>query len=104
MKTAAPFTRADATQTCFVYHAATGYVVHVHQFCPLEPGGRCAESDMARTALELVPEELPRSDLAVLHHYGELRLTPGHRYRVDPERKTFTAEPHASRPARQSNE
>ena len=90
----APFTRPNAEQTCFVYDVATGYVVHVHQFCPLEPGGRCAESEMERAALELAPEDLPRSDLAVLHHYGELRLKPGHRYRIDPERQTFVAEPH----------
>ena len=44
MKTAqAPFTNANPEQTCFVYDAATGYVVHIHQVCPLEPGGRCAE-------------------------------------------------------------
>ena len=95
METAcAPFTRANAEQTCFVYDVATGYVVHVHQFCPLEPGGGCAESEMERAALELVSADLPRSNLAVFHHFGELRLKPGHRYRIDPERQTFTAEPH----------
>jgi len=49
---------------------------------------------MEQAALELVSEGLPRSDLAVFHHSGKLRLKPGHRYRIYPERQTFAAEPH----------
>lgn len=90
----APFTQPNAEQTCFVYDVETGYVVHVHQFCPLEPGGRCAESEMERAALELVSADLSRSNLATFHHSGELKLKPGHRYRIDRERQTFSAEPH----------
>ena len=95
MKTAqAPFTNANPEQTCFVYDAATGYVVHIHQFSPLEPGGRCAEAEIERAALQQVSSRVSHYDLAVFHHSGELKLAPGHRYRIDPERQTFVAEPH----------
>ena len=99
MKTVpAPFTTANAEQTCFVYDVATGYVVHIHQFCPLEPGGRCAEGKMERAALELVSQDLSQSHLAVFHHAGELRLKPGHRYRIDPKQQTFVVEPQDTPP------
>jgi hypothetical protein len=99
--TPAPFSSAKPEQTCFVYDTASGYVVHVHQFCPLEPGGRCAEAEMARAALNQVsPELAQKTKLAVFHHAGELRLKPGHRYRIDPERRTFVAEPQDVRPRR----
>lgn len=90
--TPAPFTTANPEQTCFVYDAATGDVVHIHQFCPLEAGGRCAEAEMERVALELASAGLSQTKLAVLHHVGELRLKPGYRYRIDRERRTFVAE------------
>jgi hypothetical protein len=95
----APFTTPKAEQTCFVYDLATGCVLHIHQFFPLEAGGRCAEAEMERAALELVSRDLSQSNLAVLHHSGELRLKPGHRYSIDRERQTFIAEPQDS-PAR----
>lgn len=88
-----PFSSGFMEQTCFVYDRATGYVVHIHQFCPLEPGGRCAESEMENAALEHLPSDLSRGDFSVFHHTGELRLKSGHRYRVDVDRQVFVAEP-----------
>ena len=54
---------------------------------------------MGRAALDQVSPELAQKiNLAVFHHAGELRLKPGHRYRIDPQRRTFVAEPHDVHP------
>jgi hypothetical protein len=89
---------ATAEQTCFVYDVDTLDVVHIHQFCPLESGGRCPEDEMAATALKLASSDRARKGLAVLHHHGALDLSPGFRYRIDPDRKSFVAEPAGERP------
>lgn len=92
-KTAAPFSVAKAEQTCLVYDVRTGVVVHIHQFCPLEAGGRCSDAEMDETALALAPDECPRDQLATLQVVGDIELRSGHLYYVDRDRKTFRAEP-----------
>ena len=96
-KSAAPFRVARAEQTCFVYDVRTGIVVHIHQFCPLEAGGRCSEAEMEQTAIALAPDEFPRDHLATLQVSGDVELRPGHLYHVDRDRQTFRAEPISAR-------
>lgn len=93
-----------AQQTSFVYDVRTGEVVHIHQFCPLEKGGRCSETEMEKAALSLAPEDISRTDLSVLHHSGELELNPASRYRVDPGRKKYIEERMPSAPSRRQLE
>jgi hypothetical protein len=94
----APFTTSNAEQTCFLYDKATGDVVHIHQFCPVESGDRCSDAAMERAARDNASTDHAKLELAAFHHSGELMLESGHRYRIDPKQKTFIAEPMAEWP------
>jgi hypothetical protein len=83
---------AKATKTSFVYDTRTGEIVHVHQFIPASPDGTCPDREMEETALKLAPAALDRAQLEVLHHDGEMDLTPEREYRVDVENRKLLVE------------
>jgi hypothetical protein len=70
------------TQTTFVYDRNSGEVVHIHQFVPAEPDGRCSEEEMEETALRLAPKSFDGNRLAILHE-GALQISPEYLYRVE---------------------
>jgi hypothetical protein len=72
------------TQTSFVYDRDSGEVVHIHQFVPAEPEGRCSDEEMEETALRLAPSSVDKGRLAILHE-GPMKLSADYLYRIDTE-------------------
>jgi hypothetical protein len=84
---------SEPMQRSFVYDSRTGEIVHIHQFVPFSPDGRCPTDEMAETALTLAPSALDRSELGVLHHEGVLELSHEFAYRVDVVKNQLVREP-----------
>jgi hypothetical protein len=84
---------SEPTQFAFVYDSRTGEIVHVHQFVPISPDGRCPIDEMTQTALTLAPSTFDRSELGVLHHEGVLELSHQVACRVDVAKNQLVREP-----------
>lgn len=72
-------------QTIFLYDRASGEVVHVHQYCPLDPDTRCSEEEMERAAVGHAGPGIPRKQVGALHGRKGMQLNPAKNYRVDVE-------------------
>ncbi len=83
----------ESSQTCVVYDAQTGRILHVHQVVTLHGGEAPTDHEIESRALALAANDRrQRSQMRVLHVNPE-SLSPGERYRVDLEKQALLSEP-----------